>query len=287
VTVEPEAGSAESGIGAGFADVDGHERAPLLLQAMDATAAWPAVRQLRAWEREHLDLRPGHRLLDVGCGLGDAALALATDLAPGGAIVGIDASEQMLAVARQRAIGCPVEMELRAGDATALPADDGSFDAVRSERVLQWLDRPDKAVTEMIRVLRPGGRLVVTDTDWRPFAMDHPDADLVSRVRAGLTGLRPSSAVGGQLYGLARSSGLVDVEATVAAHHTTEWDPDTQPAPSGFPPLRMLVTDLVEQGSLSPDEGDAFVAGAEDYARAGRLFLTLTMVSVTGRRRVR
>ena len=64
----------------GFDAVDDHADVPMLLRAMDETAQWDATKQLRAWEREQLALRPGQRLLDVGCGLGDAALALAADL---------------------------------------------------------------------------------------------------------------------------------------------------------------------------------------------------------------
>ena len=87
----------------GFTAVDAQPDATPLIAAMDATATFPAVRQLRAHERERLALRPGDRLLDVGCGLGDVAMALAPEVAPGGEVVGVDASEAMLDVARRRA----------------------------------------------------------------------------------------------------------------------------------------------------------------------------------------
>ena len=66
--------------GLGYEGVDDDPNVAVLLSTMDATAGWEAVRQLRAWERRHLALGPGQRLLDVGCGLGDAALSLAVDL---------------------------------------------------------------------------------------------------------------------------------------------------------------------------------------------------------------
>lgn len=81
----------------GYRRVDDDRHVPVLLDTMDATGAWAATVRLRSWERRHLRLGPGQRLLDVGCGLGDAGLALAVDLGPGGALVGIDASEAMAA----------------------------------------------------------------------------------------------------------------------------------------------------------------------------------------------
>ncbi len=89
--------------GLGYQRVDDDPNVAVLLAAMDETAGWDATRRLRAWEREHLDLTDGQRLLDVGCGLGEAGLALAEDLGQGGELVGIDASEEMLGVARTSA----------------------------------------------------------------------------------------------------------------------------------------------------------------------------------------
>ncbi|MAT06551.1 MAG: hypothetical protein CL424_16045 [Acidimicrobiaceae bacterium] len=65
--------------GLGYGAVDDDSNVSALLTAMDATAGWEATRRLRSWERKQLGL--GQRLLDVGCGLGDAALALSADLA--------------------------------------------------------------------------------------------------------------------------------------------------------------------------------------------------------------
>src|SRR5262245_57083224 len=87
----------------GFAVVDAQPDSAALVAGMAATAEWPAVRQLRAFERQHLDLRAGDRVLDVGCGRGDVAISLASLVTPGGEVVGVDVSDAMLAVARQAA----------------------------------------------------------------------------------------------------------------------------------------------------------------------------------------
>ena len=154
----------------GYQRVDDDPNADVLLATMDGTAGWDATHRLRSWERAQLHLAQGQRLLDVGCGLGEASLDLAEDLGERGELVGIDASESMLRVARSNARGARFQVRFSVGDACSLDEPDASFDAARSERTLQWLADPAAAVAEMVRVVRPGGRVSLIDTDWSTFA---------------------------------------------------------------------------------------------------------------------
>lgn len=104
---------------------------------------------------------PGQRVLDVGCGTGAATLAAADRVGRGGAVVGLDASPEMLAVARRK----DAAVDWREGRAEALPFPDGSFDAVVSQFAMMFFADAPAAVREMLRVLRPGGRLVVAVCD--------------------------------------------------------------------------------------------------------------------------
>ena len=81
--------------GLGYHDVDGDPHTLVLVANMEATAAWRATRRLRAWERRQLAIGDGERVLDVGCGRGEAAISLGADLGPTGELVGIDASAAM------------------------------------------------------------------------------------------------------------------------------------------------------------------------------------------------
>ena len=127
---------------------------------------WDALRKV--WSDDLLRARAlvrlvpeGLRAVDVGTGTGVLALELAQ---LGVRVVAVDRSSRMLDAARARMDAAGVAgIELRAGDASALPLADGEVDAAFAHMVLQYLAAPGEALREMARVVRPGGRVVVAD----------------------------------------------------------------------------------------------------------------------------
>lgn len=106
-------------------------------------------------------VRAGDRVLDAGGGTGSTALLAARRVGEGGHVTVLDASEEMLAVGRRRALAAGVETRLtfRTGDLLDLPFGDGSFDAVLSTYSLCPVYDPGQGALELYRVLRSGGRL--------------------------------------------------------------------------------------------------------------------------------
>lgn len=117
---------------------------------------------------------PGERILDVGCGTGNFSLKLA---AAGARVTGVDPSQEMLAVARKRGAeeGRGIEFLRTAGE--ELPFDDGSFDAAVTMATLEFVDDPEKVLGQMLRVTRPGGRVVVGTIN-----RDSPWGELYARI---------------------------------------------------------------------------------------------------------
>lgn len=106
-------------------------------------------------------VRAGDRVLDVACGTGAPTLAAAELAGPSGAVVGLDAAPDMLAVARRKSS----RIEWLEGRAEALPLADASFDAVVGQFGLMFFADKSAALAEMMRVPRPGGRLAVAVCD--------------------------------------------------------------------------------------------------------------------------
>jgi ubiquinone/menaquinone biosynthesis C-methylase UbiE len=122
-------------------------------------------KRLRAMEADDLELRPGDRVLDVGCGPGRLAFAFAERVGPAGSVHGIDASVEMIKRASSQARKRGVAATFQVAFAQQLPFPDATFDAVACTLALHHVAEDDQrtAVGEMYRVLKPDGRLLIAE----------------------------------------------------------------------------------------------------------------------------
>ena len=123
-------------------------------------------------------LVPGQALLDVGCGPGTITLDLARRVAPG-QVSALDRSAEVIAEAEAaRSAAAVTNVAFSVGDVYGLDHDDATFDVVHAHQVLQHLSDPSRALSEMRRVLRPGGTVAVRDSDYGAFVWSPADARL-------------------------------------------------------------------------------------------------------------
>jgi SAM-dependent methyltransferase len=150
-----------------------------------------------------LDIRPGHTVIDVGCGPGTDLAAMAGTAT----VIGVDRDAGMLAEARRRSADHP-RVRICAGDAHALPLPAASADRVRTDRVLQHVADPAAALAEFRRVLRPGGLLGMAEPDWDTLTVADDDVE-TSRAFARFTaGQVRNPTLGRQLPRLAARAGF-------------------------------------------------------------------------------
>jgi arsenite methyltransferase len=151
----------------------------------EATYTTSDVVEQRRAVRAALALAPGENVLDIGSGLGLLACEMAAEVGAGGSVDGVDPSESMLTLARGRRLPeGSAEIRFLAGDACELPFVDASFDAAVATQVYEYLEDLPTALGEALRVLRPGGRLLVLDTDWDSIVWHSGDAERMRRVLA-------------------------------------------------------------------------------------------------------
>jgi SAM-dependent methyltransferase len=132
-----------------------------------------------------LALEPGERVIDVGSGPGLLACQMAAVVGPAGAVVGVDASDSMLALAKaRRPPAGSAAVEFKHAMADALPFPDASFDVAVSTQVYEYVPDVPRALMELHRLLRPGGRVVILDTDWDSIVCHSRDPGLTARVLA-------------------------------------------------------------------------------------------------------
>src|SRR3984957_7683298 len=212
------------------------------------------------------ELRPGQRLLDVGCGPGTITADLALLVAPGD-VVGIDAAADVVTQAQEHAQGLGVEnLRFEAADLFALGFPDASFDVIHVHQVLQHLVDPVAALVELRRVLRPGGVLAARDSDYGAFAWA-PAAPAPGRwieLYLDVTARNGHDArIGPSLLGLAHAAGFSDV--TLSSTTWTFADPASRQWWGGLWADRVQYSRFAEQAlayGLSDIEELASIAQA-------------------------
>ena len=151
---------------------------------LERTYTTTDVQAQRDAVRHALDPRPGEAILDFGSGPGILATELAAEVGRDGKITAVDVSGDMNAIASRRAdeAGMREQIEVVLGDAAPLAFPDACFDAAISTQVLEYIDDADGALRELRRVLRPGGRLVLLDTDWDTLIWSARDEARTARI---------------------------------------------------------------------------------------------------------
>ena len=148
---------------------------------------------LAFWDRygrrtvERLDLAEGARVLDAGCGSGASAVPAAERVGPSGRVIGVDLAEGLLRLAKAKADARGLRnAEFRCSDMSALPFEDGHFDAVVCVFAIFFVPNMEAQVAELWRLVRPGGRLAITTWGprflepastiwWESIARERPD----------------------------------------------------------------------------------------------------------------
>lgn len=263
----------------GFTGVDQTENPAAFVQFLDTVSAAEIVKRYKQRTFALLDAREGDVVLDLGCGLGDDAHALARRVGPSGRVIGIDASQAMIAAARLRQSE-PLPVEFRLGDAYHLEFVDGCFDRCRADRVFHHLADPDRALQELVRVARAGARVVVSEPDFGTMVVDAPDQLLTRRILTMRCDTISSPWFARRLPRLFRGLGLTDITVVPEVLVFTEYA-----LANRMIGLATAVDAARGAGLVSEDEGTAWLQGLVEADRRGDFFATGTMFLVGARRR--
>ena len=159
--------------------------------------------------RDALNLQPGEHGLYIGSGPGFAPCEIARALGLNGRLSMLEKNDAMLAMIRRRAEseGLLARLDLRQGDAASLPFPDGAFAFVGSAQVFEYVPDISQAILETYRVLRPGGRVALIDSDWQTLIW-HAEDSARRADREGLGGSSRPQSPSASAQTAARRGGL-------------------------------------------------------------------------------
>jgi class 3 adenylate cyclase len=218
-----------------------------VLRSLDYWGSLAAMRDMRAKTAELLRLQSGDSFCDVGCGAGDELARLAAVVGTSGRAVGVDPSEVLLDEARLRAEAAGVAVELHATDGRTTGLQDQSFDAVRIERVVQHVGDIDGFLAEAYRLVKPGGRVAIADTDWGSLMLHPGDPELVKRLKNVFeNGAWAEPFAGRKLHGAMQLSGFADV---VSVPFFVRAEPGLMTAVAGVI-QRLIATGIAEENEM-------------------------------------
>lgn len=254
---------------------DGHVSADYLKQAA------VRVRSLKELTYQRMAISEGATVLDAGCGPGMDTVPLAQLVGPSGIVIGLDFDAAMLDEARNHAQqnGVADRIDHRLGSALVIPLENDTIDACRAERLLQVLPASDEltVMNELLRVTRPGGRIVLADADWGSASVDFSDTALERRLMSFFAlQMRPNGFAGRRLYPLCREIGLNDitVESVALVHHRFDETPFG----------KWLIDTAMKVSLINESEANSWRNELMERDVNGRFIASVNLVVVSGRK---
>lgn len=204
-------------ITAGFQNADNADTG-YLIKFLEDVHNCETVRNGFKQQLDWLNIQAGDNVLDIGCGIGDQAYAMAQLAGASGSVKGTDASQSMITMAKARHRSSGANLDFSVAQADTQPFADGGFDHIRTERVLMYIKDIDAVFAEYLRLLKPDGKLLVYDVDWDALVISHPDTALTRKIVEFVSDKFPSGRIGSNLFNYFKRFGLKDIKVKACGY---------------------------------------------------------------------
>ena len=261
----------------GFTDVDSAQDLDAYFDCLTLLDSLAYYKAYKIKSYALLQLTQGMKVLDAGCGLGDDAFRIAELIMPGGKVIGLDASVAMIEKARSHELATKLPVQFQVGDVKALPFADNSFARCRIDRVLQHISQPQKAISELVRVLEPHGLLLAYDNDWGTFSVTSQHVEITRIIENLWSDSFTNNRIGRHLCDHFISCGLSDIKI----YPGTCVINDFQTADKVYN-LQKTVQKAIAEGMISASQGNGWIEELIHRTQNGSFMAALTAYTVIG-----
>lgn len=230
----------------------------------------PEIVKQRLLTLDALAINAGDSVLDAGCGTGLLTALMSAQAGQSGQVTGLDQSPHMLELAATRcnALG---NVKLHQGDITNLNFDTDSFDAASSIQTLLYIEDVDSALKELYRVLKPGGRIGIIETDWHGLVINSPDIALTRTMTDAWDSTVASPNLPPRLIPLLRETGFKAVSVQAIPVINSSYNKSGY----GASMIRYMAKNAVKQEHITQQQADQWTKDIKTLAKQKSFFFCI------------
>lgn len=263
--------------GNSFSDVDSSADPQLFVRCLEEQYAKNSLLRLnKVRTLELADIQSGHWVLDAGCGTGKDTIQMAA-LVGTGHVFGIDFSREMIVTAKTAAATLDLPITFQHGNIYQLEFADNFFDRCRADKTFQHLADPQAAVTELIRVTKPGGKIIIAEPDHDSLIIDTPFIDINHRFMRFRSDQMTQGSIAHQLYNIFKELGLENVGIEPLTRAYTSYEEKRVSSP-----YLKEIWMAQEAGAVTKEEAESWAAYLREAIESDRFMCLQTYVITTG-----
>jgi arsenite methyltransferase len=244
---------------------------------LNRTYTAPEIALQRTRTLDALKLNKGERVLDIGCGTGFLSYEIAERVGENGNVIAFDLKQEMIDATAERCAELDQVKEFL-GDVTAISQESSSFDAITCAQVLLYVSEIDTALNEIHRVLKPGGRAAILETDWQGLVIASEFPELSRTIVDAWDATVPSPNLPTRLGKLLLDHGFHSIEVQAIPLLNATYAENSFSASS----LNWLSKNAYKKGVITKDQGMLWVEDLLSRAKNGNYFFCLNRFLFVG-----
>ena len=214
-----------------------------------------------------LNLKPGEKVIDIGCGVGFLAYKMSEIVGESGSVICLDQNKEMVEHTKKRCKNFN-QTSFFVGNAYNLPCEENSVDAVTCTQVLLYVENTSLAISEIKRILKKGGRIIIVETDWRGVVLSNSNDILTKKIFAAWDETVPSPNLPVYLYPLLKKNGFSNIKIEPIPILNTNYNSNN----FSYDIMKWITKNAVDKKVISHDERRIWINELEKYEKNSSYF---------------